>query len=460
MILELQRSEAKLAKENGILKAQFEALRAQTGSPSGTANAAANAAAAVAAQEAAVAAAARQSTMHQHALFQGMQHSMQLPMPMMPHLAPAAMASMAAAAAAANNPMMQHVQQQQQQAQQQHSMSAPQMHSLAATAPPTAEMGPHLFPGIFSGLFNANGTFDTLENVRSESGSPASSNHSTGSAAFAHGLFDLPPMTGFNTDISKTGNNTGSPTSAYNQSPPGTVASLAGSERTNQSTSAASSSHLTLNGAPSPASSNGVPTPPSNNAAYSPLGLSALTASTPQSQVSASQQNNGNGNMNNGISTDPVIAAFDGSSDAAYLAAQFAPTDLAKAQNDLQAFIAYQQRVAFVQAQSQQQQQPHTPTLESGQRNGQMSPSFFPPTPAGNNTSFGFNQQQQRHNSIQQQPQHQQHQQLNAYGGNTGIAGMCGPSAAQSGMNGMPAWQMMMAQHQALVAAYGPQPHF
>lgn len=475
LINELQRAEAKLAKENEALKAELEALRRRTGSPSASASAVAASNAATAAAIAAQQDAARQTPMNQqHSLFAGMQHPMQLPMPMpmMSHIPAAAMASMAAAAAA-GNPLMQQVHQQQQHhGQQQGVPHFQQSLNAAAAAPPTAEMGSHLFPGIFSGLFNANGNgngvFDSLENARSESGSPAS-HHSTGSAsaaAFAHGLFDLPAMQGF-ADQGHGSNhqkNTlgGSPSSGYNHSPPGTVASLAGSERTNQSISGTSSSQLTHNGAPSPASSNGIPTPPSNNAAYSPLGLSAMnSATTPQSQVSSSQ--------NNG-STDPVIAAFDGSSDAAYLAAQFAPTDLAKAQHDLQAFIAYQQRMAFASASQGQQAQPHTPTLEHGQNNNRMSPSVFPPpTPGGNAPGFGFaqqqqQQQQQRQAQHMQQQQHQQQQQMNAYGAgsNAGIAGMCGPTAAaaQASMNGMPAWQMMMAQHQAMVAAYGQQPHF
>lgn len=478
LILELQKNESKLAKENDTLKAQLEALRNRVGSPSTASSASAVAANAVAAVVAAQEAAARQASMHQHALFPGMQHPTQLPMSMMPHVPTAAAMASMAAAAAAGNPMMQQQAQQQQQA-------APQMQqNMAAHAPPTAEMGSHLFPGIFSGVFppNANGTFDAFDNARSESGSPSSavSHHSAGSAsaAFAHGLFDLPHMTAYSglTEGSSSSHKSGlSPTSGYHHSPPGTVASLAGSERTNQSNSAAS--QLSHNGAPSPASSNGVPTPPSHSAAYSPLGLSAFAASTPQSQGSnsnQSQQNSGNNAVSAGTAiVDPVIASLDGPPDAAYLAAHFAPTDMVKAQNDLQAFMLHQHRMALASARGHQQQ-PHTPVLEQGPRHtsvgaagtAQMSAaSFFPPpTPgaldASNAAAFGYGQQQQQQHS-QMQNQLSLNQQISPYGTNnaTGIDGMCGPSA-QVGMNGMPAWQMMMAQHQAIVAAYGQQPHY
>ena len=218
-------------------------------------------------------------------------------------------------------------------------------------------------------------------------------------------------------------------------------------------------------------SRDGIPTP-SNNA-YSPLGLPTLSTATPQLSHASSTSNN---NSNNVTGMDPAIAAFDGSADAAYLAAQFAPNDLAKAQQELQAFIAYQHRMAFgggdssssasqhnssssQQMQQQQQQQPPTPTLENGHRSSsvslnqqqQMSPTLY--TPSG--SAFTFPPQAQQ----QQQQHHQQQQQHMPYPA-AAVAGMCGPQAAQASMAGVPAWQMMMAQHQAMVAAYGQQPHF
>ncbi|KAK9900716.1 hypothetical protein P389DRAFT_16576 [Cystobasidium minutum MCA 4210] len=505
----MQMTEQKLAKENEQLKLELEALRQRTGSPSSSATAATSAPAAVAsiptnasgtpnlaalaaAQEAARqqiqaqanahsqnGSSAQQQQQHQQSLFAAagipphMHHlaaAAAAGMPIMPpHMPNAAAMAQIAAAAAAGNLQQQHqqhgqAQQQQQQAAAAAAAAAQQFHAsqLAAAAAASAQApgsGSELFPGsagFFSGLFNAGGAFDTLESARSESGSPASHGSfgsqasSSGNAAFANALFDMPSMNAFaNENVKSTGSPTASSVgggAAYNLSPPGTVASLAGSERTQQSQNSSSSSTggasssvttaLTHNGsAPSPASSNGVPTPSSN--AYSPIGLSHITA-MPQSthaQVLG-------GNSSNSL-TDPVIAAFDGSSEVAYLASQFAPSDLAKAQHDLQAFIAYQQRMAF--APSSQPAGPHTPAVEHGRQPsaGAGSPSMYPPSSA-TAPSFGFSHQQQQH--------------IPPFGGNASlVAGMCGPSAAQAGMNGMPAWQMMMAQHQAMVAAYGGQ---
>lgn len=441
-IRDIHKAENRLVKENDALKAELEALRQRVNAsqPSGQAgnNGAAASALGLANVNAAHAAAAAAAAgmpqhMQQHHLFPGM-HPMQMQMPMMPHL-PAAMATVAAAAAAHNNgnptlgsaihqslPPAPKAENAHNHAQQQQQQSAPPSAGLPAQS--NAELGQHLFPGIFTGLFNAGGAFDNMEHSRSESGSPTGSSISQsqqqqhqpgsrngGSGQFAHGLFELPAMSGFATE---GGNKVGGSPASYN-SPPGTVASLAGSERTSQSQQ--SNSQLTSNTAPSPASSHSVPTPVNS---YSPINLPGLTA-TPQSAHSLASQAQG--------MTDPAIAAFDGSADAAYLAAQFAPNDLAKAQHELHAFIAYQQRMAYAgQSGAQQQQQQPSPT----NGNGQMSPTLFPP-----HGSFSYQQQQQ--------------QQMMPFGG------VCGPNS----QTGMPAWQMMMAQQQqAMVAAYGQQGHF
>jgi hypothetical protein len=435
-IRDMHRSESKLAKENDALKVELEALRQRLAGSGGGAHQApgGNPAAALGLhhhhqqqQQQQHPGAGLPAHPHHH-LFPGM-HPMHMQLPMMPHF-PAAMASVAASAAAhnpmlgpshpASSPETGNKQQQQQQQQQQ-----PAPPSAGLPAPSNAELGQHLFPGIFAGLFNnsAGGVFDGIDHVRSESGSPAGSSSATmqqqqqsqtdsrgGNGQFTYGLFELPSVTGFGAAGAAKPPTSASPAS-YN-SPPGTVASLAGSERTSQSQQS-SSSQLTSNTAPSPASSNGVPTPPNN--AYSPLSQPPVSAAA----------------------NDPAIAAFDGSADAAYLAAQFAPNDLAKAQHELQAFIAYQQRMAYAGAAAAGAAQQH-PSPPQG------SPLLFPA-----HGSFGYSHQQQH--GAPHPPQQPQPQMPFAVG--------CGPSA-QASMAGMPAWQMMMAQQQAMVAAYGQQGHF
>lgn len=160
--------------------------------------------------------------------------------------------------------------------------------------------------------------------------------------------------------------------------------------------------------APSPASSQSysISTPLSN--AYSPLPSSALA------HTAFGNAGVGAGGLEGTSPPNPALAAFDSGSDPMFLATHFSTQDLVKAQSELSAFIAYQHRLSNAAA------APATPTTPSSFGNGL----------AGFN-SGGMNGQQQ------------QQQQNNA-------------ASAHQSMPNIPAWQMMMAQQQALTnAAFG-----
>lgn len=92
------------------------------------------------------------------------------------------------------------------------------------------------------------------------------------------------------------------------------------------------------------------PAPPQTNNGGNSYDSNSHHTASPASAVSSGSPmlSNSTGNINGAEATaaNPALVAFDASNDAAFLASQFSAKDLQKAQNDLQAFIAYQnQRV-------------------------------------------------------------------------------------------------------------------
>jgi len=470
LINDLQGRERKLAKENQALKAEIAALKERWASggpatgngaapavttpsapyqsnPMATAQAQAQAHAQAQAQAHAQAQAQAQMQAHAAAMAGMGHHPHGFPM-MHPAAAAAAMAHMTAA----NNGA---------QAAAHHGQ---QGQERSASLP---NIGMPIFPG-FPAIFNPMAAHEHQQqqfSIKTENGpspsalsdaSQGSGSHRFGDATLSYDTINgAMPIPGAVHD----GQHTASPNSSFcNPSPAGTVASLVSDK--------AASDVGGNKTATSPASSHSVPTPGNT---YSPVPLpstfdsAARRDSTPATNAS---QSSTSANAAAGPS-NPALAAFDTSADAAYLAAQFGPRELQKAQSELQAFIAYQQRLSMGMAAaaaaagmggmfpaqsgagtsngtcSPTMPQQQSFTSGSGSANGQMgsmgfggfpgtqpmvgSPGLPSPTATGTGSQngmggFNFTQQQQMHLP---QP-----------------TGMSTPG-------GIPAWQtMMMAAHQ------------
>lgn len=348
LINDLQGRERKLAKENQALKAEIAALKERwANSGAATGNGAAPAATTPSAtyQSNPMAAAQAQAHVQAHAQAQAHAHAQ-------------AQAQMQAHAAAMAG--MGH-----------HSHGIPMMHPAAAaamaqmttnsSAQATAHHGQQgqerssslpnigmpLFPG-FPTIFNPMALHEPQQQqfgIKTENGpspsalsdaSQGSGSQRFGDATLSYGTLNgAMPIPGAAHD----GQHTASPNSSYcNPSPAGTVASLVSDK--------AASDIGGNKTATSPASSHSVPTPGNT---YSPVPLpstfdgAARRDSTPAMHAS---QSSTSANAAAGPS-NPALAAFDTSADAAYLAAQFGPRELQKAQSELQAFIAYQQRLSM-----------------------------------------------------------------------------------------------------------------
>jgi len=127
---------------------------------------------------------------------------------------------------------------------------------------------------------------------------------------------------------------------------------------------------------------------------------------------------------------NPAIAAFDSTSDPMFLATHFSTHDLVKAQTELSAFIAYQQRLSGNNGSN------------NGPATGSSPVGAAPPTPS--TPAFAA-----PHNSGGFPDFHAHQQQQHLQNGN-------GNGNGNQAMPNIPAWQMMMAQQQALTsAAYG-----
>jgi len=410
LIQELQATEKRLGTENEALKAELEMVRQQFAQ----------------AQAAAAAAAASTSgmmhPMHLHAMqgingMPNMSGMMQQPMAQPQHHMQQAMQFLAASTSSNN---------------QNSNEDSNTTHSRRASAPSTSMP---LFPG-YVGMFAGNENDNGASGIKSEGApSPASDLGKSRSVSgqndiYAHGLFDFTSMTGGMpvTDLTGLSSSPASFSAAsIGASPPGTMASLISDKASSASNSnihnGAPNSNSNNNGSvPSPASSHSISTPGNS---FSPAPLPFDMASSAASTTATSTSSPPN----------PVLAAFDSSSDAAFLASQYAPRDLAKAQSELQAFMAYQQRMAAMGAGMGFPSFPNAPG-----NGGNSSPSFssavVPPpqlSPGAfgmqNPMAFGF--PGQFPGATPSTPLHH--------------PGMCGPP---------PAWQMMMAQQQAL-STYG-----
>lgn len=283
-----------------------------------------------------------------------------------------------------------------------------------------------MFSGVFNGLFNPSGLPDHLEVVSSESGSPSSASSSlphnrndpNSKIYQTNGFYDIASFTN-TAAMSSDGNGGSSPLSFH--SPNGTNGSLNGSGGMSQN----SHGIKDATNVASPSSTHSVPTPGN---ACSPSLLPNFTATGSGSDASGPSI----------TSPNPAVAAFDVSNDAAFLAAQFAPREIAKAQAELQQFINYQN------------------CLAAAATSGTPVPLHHP-------------MPQHHHHHSQQHHQQQQHQQQQTQNGiNQGnpFASALGmgfpfpaPSFQGNGMANIPAWQMIMAQQQAL-SAYGGQMPF
>jgi len=346
-----------------------------------------------------------------------------------------------------------HLAQQQQQAQAQ--AQAQHQHQQMQQQQQTQQMqqaGLPMFPGVFNGFFNGVGLLDTLESARSESGSPTSAHSSaqqqailgtSPSSNFAYNaaIPQLPapaPLAGsaaaaayFNeaalTSSSETSNNNnnsnslhtllGNAASSNNNNtaspPPSHYSPISFHSPSSSSTFAQQrlGSRGTVSGssgtgnegtAPSPASSHSVPTPP--NATYSPPSSSASAILKKDGETATAQQQP--------ASASPLMPSFEDPN--------------AKAQADLQQYFAYQQRLASLNgqhAQAQAQAQAQAAAAAAA------AMGFLPSHAAAAAAALA---QQQNGN---QSP--------------TNATSFCGAQ----GMN-IPAWQLMMAQHQAL-STYG-----
>ena len=246
------------------------------------------------------------------------------------------------------------------------------------------------------GILEFNGLIDNIDIASAQSGSPLSSisnlpdkNGTNGPYYQANGFFDIVSVAHAQT-VQGDGK-VGSP--QLFQSPATTIASfVAGNSHSN--------GIKDINVA-SPASSISVTSPPNP---LSPVPLPGFAVT-------------GNGVNPSGHPTsapNPAIAAFDTTHDAAFLAAQFAPQDLAKAQAELQQFINYQNTLATVPGIHLSLQ--HQPPLSGLQGYSYASA-----------LGMGFP--------------------------------MASAPFAENGMPNIPAWQMMAAQQQAL-SAYGGQMPF
>lgn len=246
------------------------------------------------------------------------------------------------------------------------------------------------------GILELNGLTDNIDIASAQSGSPLSSisnlpdkNGTNGPFYQANGFFDIVSIA--HAQTVQSDGKVGSPQSF--QSPTTTIAScVAGKSHSNgiKDISAAS-----------PVSSTSVTSPPNP---HSPVPLSCFAVT-------------GNGVNPSGHTSsapNPAIAAFDTTHDAAFLAAQFAPQDLAKAQAELQQFINYQNTLAAV------------PGIHLCLQH-QQPPSGLQGYSYASALGMGFP--------------------------------MASAPFAENRMANIPAWQMMMAQQQAL-SAYGGQMPF
>lgn len=251
-------------------------------------------------------------------------------------------------------------------------------------------------PG-FGGIFGLS--LQDAQVSRSESGSPSSHSHS---------LPNPPSTAGSNISMSSAQRSVQSAVNGTTNNPgnggyfdtTGTSAGLT-SVSTGSPNSFSQNASANSNATPSPASSHSVPTPGN---AYSPNHAYEANNNRGSSPTLQSQAN-------------PAMTPFDGSSDASYLAAQFAPRDLAKAHQELQSFIAYQQRMT---SGSGLEGHPHSPFLMNGVSMG------MPGTSGG---GIPFTQA-------------------------TSHSDNASPFCGNPALSNVPAWQMMMSQ-QAPVTSYG-----
>jgi len=451
LIQDLQASEQKLTSENEALKAELAVLRQRVAAGPTPATPAAGAVPTPPAPFPGMHAFA----MHGMPMIPGMppmmhHHPAGMPVPPHPPSAPMsheeayrrasmeAAAAAAAAAAASAPPNMQMF-----QAGMQSYFGMPNL-PLVDSPPSTSALVPAAVKAESTGAGSPNSIYSQ---TAAASHAVQNVNAHLASELFPHGLFDF-GMTGGSPAPSWTNGN--SPPSGIGMHY--TTAAAAASAELNKpgSSSAASSGggppglSLGQSSAASPAGSQSSAstsiTTPANTFSPIPLPSQQLQQHHHQQHFDACSGSSASGTPPpppSSVTANAMaaMAAFSENADPALLAAQFNPSELAKAQSELGAFIAYQQRMAgfaaaaAAAAATQQQQQAASYQNTAPQ-----------PTPSPTQSSFNLPTAQQ------QQQQQQAIQQGNA--NSTANANAAALAAQAAAMGTMPAaWQMMLAQH-------------
>lgn len=365
LIRELRKTESQLSKENETLKAELEAMRSQSASnaarmgalpglPSGTN--AVNAGLSFAPMGL--------MGYHPHAQAQAQMYQTQMQQmglagfpPMMPMMAPA-MPQQQNSPTNASDPRPSSAR-----------SGSPQSPAFVQQAHPQFPAYPAT--GI-NGMFDfLNGQTAGPTDTAARSGSPATPASEVPAlpnpamAAAAYSGFGYPPfdLAGYvaNTTASASPQAASALPGAFGGRKDSLAISAIGSGAGSQAASSPSSSTS------SPPSSHSVPTPANT---YSPIPLPPVLSSD---RISVSPPVLAQPPAANGVSAgNPAYAAFDTGSDPAFLAASFAPRDLAKAQSDLQSFIQFQQSQArmsqamlnFQNLMPQQMQQGQMPAIK------------------------------------------------------------------------------------------------